>query len=134
MARRNVGIVGTGIYIPETYMTAKEISEATEGIWSEDAIVNKLGFRKKPVPGPEDGTQDMGVKAAMDCLKRTGVDPLSIDVVLCMGEEWKEYPLTTSAIYIQEAIGASNAWGIDVQNRFAAATEMVILLITEIKI
>ncbi|MDK2866030.1 MAG: 3-oxoacyl-[acyl-carrier-protein] synthase [Clostridiales bacterium] len=117
MARRNVGIVGTGIYIPETYMTAKEIAEATEGIWSEEAIVNKLGFTKKPIPGPEDGTQDMGVKAAMDCLKRTGVDPLSIDVVLCMGEEWKEYPLTTSAIYIQEAIGAKNAWGIDVQNR-----------------
>ena len=34
-----------------------------------------------------------------------------------MGEEWKEYPLTTSALYIQDRIGAVNAWGIDVQNR-----------------
>jgi 3-oxoacyl-[acyl-carrier-protein] synthase-3 len=34
-----------------------------------------------------------------------------------MGEEWKEFPLTTSAIYTQEAIGAKNAWGIDLQNR-----------------
>jgi 3-oxoacyl-[acyl-carrier-protein] synthase-3 len=38
-------------------------------------------------------------------------------VILCVGEEWKEYPLTTSALYIQDRIGAINAWGIDVQNR-----------------
>jgi 3-oxoacyl-[acyl-carrier-protein] synthase-3 len=59
----------------------------------------------------------MGVYAALDCLKNTGVDPLEIDVILCVGEEWKEYPLTTSALYIQDKIGATNAWGIDVQNR-----------------
>lgn len=117
MAKRNVGIVGTGVYIPEHFMTAKEISEATLGTWSEDAIKQKLGFLKKPIPGPSDGTQEMGVKAAQDCINRTGVDPKDIDVILCMGEEWKEYPITTSAIYIQEKIGAVNAWGIDVQNR-----------------
>ncbi len=114
---RTVGIVGTGIYIPKSFVTAKEIADLTNGIWSEEAIIKKLGFTKKPVPGHEDGTQEMGVKAALDCLERTGVDPLEIDVILCMGEEWKEYPLTTSAIYIQEKIGAKNAWGIDIQNR-----------------
>lgn len=117
MSKRTVGIVGTGIYIPGETISAKEISEATQGIWAEQAIIDKLGFTKKPIPGPGDGTQEMGVKAAMDCLRNTGVDPLDIDVILCMGEEWKEYPLTTSAIYIQERIGAKNAWGIDIQNR-----------------
>ncbi|MBE0449430.1 MAG: 3-oxoacyl-ACP synthase [Clostridia bacterium] len=117
MSKRPVGIVGTGIYIPSGTISAKEISEATHGIWAEQAIIDKLGFTKKPIPGPGDGTQEMGVKAAMDCLKNTGVDPMDIDVILCMGEEWKEYPLTTSAIYIQDRIGAKNAWGIDIQNR-----------------
>jgi 3-oxoacyl-[acyl-carrier-protein] synthase-3 len=59
----------------------------------------------------------MGVKAGLDALKNTGTDPSSIDLVLCIGEEWKEYPLTTSGIYIQEQIGAYNAWAIDVQQR-----------------
>lgn len=117
MSKRRVGIVGTGIYIPQTFITAGEISEATGGAWTEQAIVEKLGFSKKPIPGKGDGTQEMGVKAALNCLERTGIDPLEIDVILCMGEEWKEYPLTTSAIYIQEQIGARNAWGIDIQNR-----------------
>jgi len=59
----------------------------------------------------------MGVRAAIDALANTGVDPESIDLILCIGEEWKEYPLTTSGIYIQEQIGAKNAWAIDVQLR-----------------
>lgn len=113
----NVGIVGTGIYIPDHYITAKEISEATNGVWSEEAVINKLGIRKKSIPGQKDGTQEMGVRAALDCLKNTEVKPEEIDVVLCIGEEWKEYPLTTSALYIIGQIGAVNAWGIDVQNR-----------------
>lgn len=117
MEKRRVGIVGTGIYLPKQRMTAKAISDATEGQWTEAAVLEKLGIQEKPIPGVEDGTQEMAVKAALNCLEVTGVDPMSIDVVLCMGEEWKEYPLTTSAIYIQEKIGARNAWGIDVQNR-----------------
>ncbi|MCR4672087.1 MAG: 3-oxoacyl-ACP synthase [Lachnospiraceae bacterium] len=115
----NVGIVGIGLYLPETRMTAKEISEATGGNWSEDAVINKLGIVEKRIPSgqPCDGTQEMGVLAALDCLKNTGVDPLDIDLILCITEEWKEFPLTTSACYVQDRIGAKNAWGIDVQNR-----------------
>jgi 3-oxoacyl-[acyl-carrier-protein] synthase III len=117
MSKPTVGIVGTGIYIPDTKITAAEISAKTLGVWSEAAVIEKLGIKEKSLPGEQDGTQEMGVKAALDCLKNTGVDPLDIDVVLCVGEEWKEYPLTTSALYIQDRIGAKNAWGIDVQNR-----------------
>ncbi|MBR3004300.1 MAG: 3-oxoacyl-ACP synthase [Lachnospiraceae bacterium] len=113
----HVGILGTGIYVPEKIMTAKEISEATGGVWSEEAVEKKLGIKQKFIAGPEDGTQEMGARAALNCLKNTGVDPLDIDLILCIGEEWKEYPLTTSALYIQDRIGAVNAWGIDVQNR-----------------
>jgi len=117
VAKVDVGIVGTGVYLPSNRMTAKEIALATNGVWSEAAVIEKLGIRQKPIPGPDDGTQEMGALAALDCLKNTGVDPKEIDVVLCVGEEWKEYPLTTSALYIQDRMGATNAWGIDVANR-----------------
>ncbi|MDR1379085.1 MAG: 3-oxoacyl-ACP synthase [Synergistaceae bacterium] len=117
MKAKNVGIVGHGLYLPQSIMTAKEISEATKGIWSEEAVRDKLGIVKKTIPGPEDGTQEMGARAAQDALNRASLDPKEIDVILCVGEEWKEYPLTTSALYIQDRIGAVNAWGIDVANR-----------------
>lgn len=119
MGKVHVGIVGTGIYLPEGRMTAKEISEKTNGVWSEEAVIDKLGIRQKTVPQemPKDGTQEMGALAALDALKNTGIDPKDIDVILSVTEEWKEYPLTTSALYIQDRIQATNAWGIDVQNR-----------------
>ena len=113
----DVGILGYGLYIPQTFMTAAEIAAATEGRWTEAAVREKLGITKKSIPGPGDGTQEMAARAALDALARTGVDPMEIDLVLCMGEEWKEYPLTTSAIHIQERIGARRAWGIDIQQR-----------------
>src|SRR5690554_5457643 len=117
--KTNVGIVGTGIYLPEGIMTAKEIADLTNGVWSEENVIAKLGIKQKRVPKnmPNDGSQEMGALAALDALKNTGVDPLDIDVILSVTEEWKEYPLTTSALYVQDRIGATNAWGIDVQNR-----------------
>lgn len=113
----NVGVAGIGLYIPDNKMTAKEISEATGGFWSEEAVINKLGIIEKTIPGENDGTQEMGVRAALAALEDAKMPAEEIDVILCMGEEWKEYPLTTSALYIQDKIGAVNAWGIDVQNR-----------------
>lgn len=113
----NIGIAGLGIYTPKKYMTAKEISEATNGNWSEEAVINKLGIKRIYIAGEEDGTQEMGARAALAAIEDAGIDPLEIDAILCFGEEWKEYPLTTSALYIQDRVGAVNAWGIDLQNR-----------------
>jgi 3-oxoacyl-[acyl-carrier-protein] synthase-3 len=112
-----VGLVGYGLYIPSTQHTAADVAVGSGGRWTADAVQQKLGFDRKPVAGPEDGTQEMGVRAALDCLHRTGVRPEAIDVILSVGEEYKEYPLTTTGIYIQERIGAKNAWAIDLQQR-----------------
>lgn len=113
----NVGIAGIGLYLPETTVSAKEIAEKTNGMWTEEAVIEKLGIRKKYKANDQEGTQEMGALAALDLLESSGIDPKDIDVILCFGEEYKEYPLTTSAIYIQDRIGATNAWGIDIQNR-----------------
>lgn len=120
-----IGIAGIGIYIPEERMTAAEISAKTKGVWAQEAISEKLGIIEKPIPGPDDGTQEMAVRAAKAALKDAGLSGDDIDLVLCMGEEWKEYPLTTSALYIQGAIGAHDAWGIDVQNRCSTTVSAI---------
>ena len=115
--KEHVGILGLGVYLPSQVMTAQEIADKTNGIWSKDAIVEKLGIVQKTIPSAQDGTQEMGALASLEAIKNAGIDAKEIDVILCFGEEWKEYPLTTSALYIQDRIGATNAWGVDVQNR-----------------
>lgn len=115
--KEHVGITGVGVYLPDRKMTAAEIAAKTEGNWKAEAVEKKLGIKEKRIPGSNDGTQSMGVAAARRAIESSGVDPAEIDVVLGIGEEWKEYPLTTSSIYIQEQVGARQAWAIDVQQR-----------------
>ena len=62
MDKIQVGIVGTGIYLPKDIMTAREISKATKGVWSEAAVIDKLGIIQKTIPSKDlkkDGTQEM---------------------------------------------------------------------------
>lgn len=113
--RPHIGVVSTGIYIPETYHTAEYIAQES-GV-PQDVIEKKMGFLKKPVPGPEDGTAAMGIKAAQQAIDRAGVNPAEIDLVIYIGEEYKEYQLWTAGIKTAFAVGATNAWAFDVQLR-----------------
>jgi len=85
--QNHVGIAGIGTYLPSTYMTAKDISDKTNGVWSEQAIVDKLGIIKKTIPGKGDGAQAMGVFAANAALKNANMDAREIDIILCITEE-----------------------------------------------
>ena len=39
--QENIGILGYGLYLPDSYMSAQDISSATGGVWSEQAVVEK---------------------------------------------------------------------------------------------
>lgn len=111
----NVGIVSTGIYLPEKRMTAEEIAKKAQ--LPVEVVKEKMGIVEKPVPGEDDHTVQMGVLAAKKALEKGNVDPKNIDLIINIGEEHKEYPLWTSAIKIQEEIGAYHAWAFDVALR-----------------
>ncbi|WP_342566592.1 3-oxoacyl-ACP synthase [Psychrobacillus sp. FSL K6-4046] len=110
-----IGIVSTGIYIPTDVMTAEEIAFRSK--LPIEVVKNKMGISKKPIPGKDDHTVAMGIWAAEKALQKGNVDPKSIDLIIYIGEEHKEYPLWTAAIKIQEELGAFHAWGFDVALR-----------------
>jgi 3-oxoacyl-[acyl-carrier-protein] synthase III len=110
-----IGIVSTGLYLPDEYMTGEEIA-GLAGIPSH-IVEGKMGIKKKHVPGPNDHTCEMGIIAAKQAIERAGISPLEIDVVIYIGEEHKEYPLWTAGIKLQESVGAINAWAFDVALR-----------------
>lgn len=110
-----IGMVSTGIYLPELELTAKEIAEKA-GI-PFDVVKKKMGIRKKRIAGVKDHTCAMGINAAKKAIDKAGIDPLEIDLVIYIGEEHKEYPLWTAGIKLQEEIGAFNAWAFDVALR-----------------
>ncbi|NND44867.1 MAG: 3-oxoacyl-ACP synthase [Xanthomonadales bacterium] len=113
----SMGIVSTGTYFPDTYITAEEIA-AQSGL-PEWVVREKLGIERKYVADPAVHPNEMAVHAARRAIERAGIDPLEIDVVLGTTEEWREYLLWTSAIDLGHEIGARNAWGIDLHTRCA---------------
>lgn len=112
-----MGIVSTGTWFPERYLTAADI--AGQSGLPEWVVREKLGIERKYVADPKVHPNEMAVKAARIALDRAGLDPMDVDVVLCTTEEWREYLLWTTAIDLAWEVGARKAWGIDVHTRCA---------------
>ncbi|MFZ7945019.1 3-oxoacyl-ACP synthase [Neobacillus sp. 19] len=110
-----IGMLSTGIYLPEECLTGKEIAERA-GI-PVRVVEEKMGIKKKHVPGSNDHTCEMGIIAAKKAIAKARIDPMEIDLVIYIGEEHKEYPLWTAGIKLQEEIGALNAWAFDLALR-----------------
>jgi len=112
-----MGIVSTGTWFPETYITAREIAKQS-GL-PEWVVREKLGIERKFIADPKVHPNEMAVKAARKAIEKADIDPMEIDVVLCTTEEWREYLLWTTAIDLAYKTGARRAWGLDIHTRCA---------------
>ena len=104
-------IAGLGIYLPDRYHTAAEIAAAS-GV-PEEIVRGKMGLERKTVPGPDDHTNAMGVRAARQALADAAVKPEELDVVISITEEHKEFPVWTAGIKTAHELGASRAYAFD---------------------
>ena len=109
-----VGMVDVGVYMPEQWMTAGEISRAS-GI-PEDVIRERFGLEGKHIAGPDDHVSTMGATAARRALEASGVDADDVDVVAYFGSKWTDYLVWPVASKIQDLIGARDAWALEMAN------------------
>jgi len=115
----NCGIVDIGLYFPQNVRTYKDIAKLS-GI-PEDVVLNKLGINKIYYPSEKDQTSDMAVRAAEDCLAKTGIDPKEIDLIIYFGENFSDYRFFSIAPKVQGLIGAVNAWCYDMECKCGSA-------------
>ena len=111
MTRRDIVVSGLGVYLPEGRIGAGEIAAAS-GL-PEWVVRDKLGISAKPLPGPADHPTAMAVRAARRALEDAGVTPEEVEVVICITEEYKEYPVWTAGIKLAYDLGAVNAYAYD---------------------
>ena len=106
-----LGIVRYGLYLPSGFEAGDEVAKRA-GLMPE--AVQALGIERKFLPSPDDQPIPMAVKAAKHAFeKASGVAPQDIDVVLWIGEEYKDYIAQTASIRLQEEVGCRNAWAFD---------------------
>ena len=107
-----IGVSGVGVYVPEGRVSSAEIAAAS-GL-PEWVVTDKLGISAKPKPGPDDHPTAMGVWAAERALNASGLSPEDVDVIICITEEYKEYPVWTAGIKLAHDLGAANAYAYDI--------------------
>jgi len=123
---KTIGIESIGVYIPKERHTAEYISGQSGT--PVDIIKTKMGMLSKSVPGPDDHTVAMGVKAAKTAIERAGIDPAKdIEVAIWAGEVYAERPMQTYAIKFQNETGATSAWAFDVNQRCGTVVVAMIL-------
>ncbi len=106
-----VGIAATASYLPERWMTAQEIAEAS-GIPAE-VLVEKFGLRGKHIAAPDEHVSDMSVAAASRLLAEHDIDPSTIDAVVYYGSTWKDRAVWQAAPHIAHRLGADRAFALE---------------------
>ena len=109
-----IGLTATAAYLPERWMSAAEVAQAS-GI-PEHVIVEKFGLRGKHIAAADEHVSDMSVEAASRLLGQHDLDPGEIDVVIYYGSLWKDYPVWQAAPWIAHRLGCTNAFGIEYDN------------------
>ncbi|MFA5595676.1 MAG: hypothetical protein WDA15_10380, partial [Trueperaceae bacterium] len=119
MSRPYVGVTGLGTYVPAGRLSAADISAAS-GV-PEWVVREKMGITERVTPGPDDHPTAMGVWAAERALAQAGVAADSVDAVISITEEYKEYPVWTAGIKLAYDLGARNAYAYDIGQKCGTA-------------
>ena len=113
MAEKNIGILGTGAYLPEAVLSNLDLEKMVD---TTDAwIVERSGVRERRIAAPEEDAATMGVAAAKQALERSGIAPEQISYIV-LGTNTPAYFYPAGAIRIQEELGlGGKAAGFDLQ-------------------
>ena len=109
----NVVIKKAAVWLPEGFEDSAFI--AKESGVPEKVVKEKMGIVRKCRASADMHPGEMAVRAARKVLK--GIDPLSVDMVIWTGSEYKDYIVWTAGIFVQRELGLKNAHAFDISAR-----------------
>ncbi len=110
MKKITAAITAVEGYLPEHIITNEDLSKFVDT--SDEWIRSRTGISERRMM--KDGsTSDMGTIAVENLLKKKGLDPLDIDLVIC-GTVTPDYPFPSTANVISDKVGMKNAWSFDI--------------------
>ena len=108
---RNIGIIGTGFYVPAKTLTNKDISKFLDT--DDEWIYNKVGIKERRIASDHEATSDLAIYAAQNALFNAGLNPLDVDLIVLATSSPDMIQPSTAAI-VQGKIGARNAAAFDI--------------------
>ena len=103
-------ITATSKYLPEKVMTNHDLEKVVET--NHEWIVSRTGISERRVVEDGQATADMCTRVAKEILLKRAITADDIDVII-IGTVTPDMLFPSTAALVQDAIGASNAWGYD---------------------
>ena len=106
-------ITSVGGYVPETVLTNFDLEKMVDT--NNEWIISRTGIKERRILKDKSlGTSFMAINAANKLLQEKDVDPTSIDLVI-VSTATPDMPVSSTASFVATKIGASNAFGYDIQ-------------------
>ncbi len=121
-------ITGVQGWVPEYILTNKELESMVDT--NDEWIQSRTGIRERRIlKGKDQGTSVMAVNAINGLLKKKGISPLEIDLIIC-ATTTPDMQFPATANIIADKVGAKNAFGYDIS---AACSGFIYSLVTASK-
>lgn len=114
MEKINAAITGVGCYLPDYVLTNDELSRMVDT--SDEWIMSRIGIKERRIQKEEGkATSDMAAAAVNELLRKTGIAPEEIDMVLC-ATVTPDMCFPATACLIADKVGAKNAFAFDINS------------------
>lgn len=113
MSKTHAAITAVGGYVPDYILTNKELETMVET--NDEWIVSRTGIKERRIlKGEGKATSDLAVPAVQQLLEKRGITAKDIDLIIfCTSTPDMLFPATANIL--ADKIGATNAWGYDLQ-------------------
>ena len=106
----NPVIAGTGSFLPEKKLTNEDLSKIVDT--NDQWITTRTGIKTRRITTDEQTTATLSTEAARRALTSAGITAEELDMII-VATITPEMVFPSTACFVQDAIGAKNAWAFD---------------------
>jgi 3-oxoacyl-[acyl-carrier-protein] synthase-3 len=111
MSQRRACISALGTFVPEKVLENADLEKIVDT--SDEWIRTRTGIQRRHIVEPGTPTSEIIVPAAREALRRRGIGPEELDLII-VATVTPDMVFPATACLVQEKLGASRAWGFDV--------------------
>ncbi len=112
-----------GAYAPARILSNSDLEKMVDT--TDEWIVKRTGIKERRIAASDEYTSDMGSKAALQAIERSGLSADDIDLVICATVTPDYFNMPSTACIISNKIGISNVQAFDIS---AACSGFVYML------
>lgn len=109
--RKNVGIIGLGMYVPDKKLTNQDLEKMVDT--SDEWITTRTGIKERRIADKSQASSDLAVRAAKEALKDAKLKPEELDLII-VATITPDMQFPSTACWVQKELGAINAASFDI--------------------